>query len=290
MGANYPEEPLALSATLARELAPRLCRDDPERGSCAWYHGFWQYLRLLDFNTTPRDHAEFYRGALSGPIAAGNRRVLISGTADYALPACMLWIFGNAGATADMTVLDICATPPRLCEWYAARVGATIATVVQDILTFDAATPFDIVATHSFLGRFSPEERRLLFARWHRLLRPGGRVVTVNRVRSDAGARVRFTDDQAERFVARVREAAAGLARPLDVSIDELVAMARRYAGGMGSYPLHSVDDLTGLFEGAGFRIEQLATGPVGPRAERAPTGPTMSGGAEYARVVAVRA
>lgn len=290
MEATCPEEPLALSAPLARELAPRLCRVDPQYGSCAWYHGFWQYLRLLDFNTTPLDHAAFYQGALSGPIAAGDRSVLISGTADYALPACMLWIFGSAGAAPDLTVLDICATPPRLCEWYAARVGATIAPVVQDILTYDPASPYDIVATHSFLGRFSPEERRILFARWHRLLRPGGRVVTVNRVRPGAGERVRFTDEQAERFIARVREAAAGLKHPLDLSIDDLVAMARRYASGMRSYPLHSVDDLTGLFVGAGFRIEQLAVGPVGPRAAQAPTGPTMSGGADYARIVAVRA
>lgn len=290
METAYPEEPLALSAPLARALAPRLCHDDPQRGSCAWYHGFWQYLRLLDFNTTPRDHAEFYRGALTEPIAAGDRRVLISGTADYALPACMLWIFGSAGATPDLTVLDICATSPRLCEWYAERVGATIVPVVQDILAYDPAKPYDVVTTHSFLGRFSPEERRILFARWHRLLRPGGRVVTVNRVRPGAGERVSFTVEQVDRFITRVREAAAGLKHPLDVSVDELVAMARRYAGGMRSYPLHSVDDLMGLFEGAGFRIEQLAVGPVGPRAAQAPTGPTMSGGADYARIVAVRA
>lgn len=116
MQANYPEEPLGLSAPLARELAQRLCRADPTRGSCAWYHGFWQYVRLLDFGTTPRDHADFYREALLGPISAGDRRILVSGTADYAMPACILWIGGLAGVKPDLTVLDICPTPLRLCE------------------------------------------------------------------------------------------------------------------------------------------------------------------------------
>jgi SAM-dependent methyltransferase len=279
----HADEPLAMSAPLAREWARRLC------DGCAWYHGFWQYLRLLDFVTTPRDHAGFYRAALDEPIAGGARRVLVSGTADYAMPACILWIFAAAGAKADLTALDLCPTPLQLCEWYAERVGMTMSTVRADILAYRSEQPFDVVATHSFLGRFSPEQRRELFARWHRLLRPGGCVVTVNRVRPDASEITRFTPEQAERFTARLHRAVAGLGTPLDVTTDALVAMAREYTRITRSFPVRSADDVAGLFEASGFRIEQLTVGPVGPRATQAPTGPTMSGGAEYARVLARR-
>jgi SAM-dependent methyltransferase len=286
-----PDEPLEISAPLARTLSATLCHVDPRRGgSCAWYHGLWQYLRLFDFVTTPRDHAGFYRAALLDPIRAGARRVLISGTADYALPACLLWLYRCAGVPTDMTVLDICRTPLRLCEWLADRIGTPIATVAQDILDYRPADAFDLICTHAFLGRFQPAERTALIARWHGLLRPGGRVVTVNRVRPDAPETVRFTADQAARFVERVRQATQCARPPLDVSADALAAMAQAYVAAKRTVPLRSTDELVALFETAGFRIDQLAVGPVEARTLPAPAGPTMSGGAQYARIVAVRA
>ncbi|MGH6929842.1 MAG: hypothetical protein ACREEV_16105, partial [Dongiaceae bacterium] len=148
-----PEEPLALSAPVARELSSTLCHFDPRRGAtCAWYHGIWQYLRLFDLITTPRDHATFYHAALLEPVRAGARRLLVSGTADYALPACLLWICQLAGVEPEITVLDICPTPLRLCDWYADRQSAAITTAAVNILDYDTPAPFDAVTTHSFLG------------------------------------------------------------------------------------------------------------------------------------------
>jgi SAM-dependent methyltransferase len=284
-----PDEPLALSAPIARELSTRLCHFDPRRGmSCAWYHGIWQYLRLFDLITTPRDHAAFYRAALVEPVRAGARRLLVSGTADYALPACLLWICGLAGAKPEITVLDICPTPLRLCEWYAERKGATIMTSAVNILDYDNPAPFDVVATHSFLGRFSPSERHALVSRWHRLLRPGGRVVMVNRIRPDAPDIVRFTPEQVERFVGRVRQAAESAGNPADISADLLVAMAQDYAAGHRMIPVRSTDEIVHLLEAGGFRIDQLTVSPVASRKTQGPSGPTMSGGAQYAQIVAV--
>jgi hypothetical protein len=50
------------------------------------------------------------------------------------------------------------------------------------------------------------------------------------------------------------------------------------------------VAELEALFQQGGFRLEQIVVAPVGPRAQQAPLGPTMSGGAHYAQIVAVRA
>src|SRR5690606_34048480 len=77
---NVVEEPLAESAPVARELAARLCRVDPGSGeSCAWYHGLWQFLRLMKLVTTPEHHADFYREALGKAAREGeSRNVLIA--------------------------------------------------------------------------------------------------------------------------------------------------------------------------------------------------------------------
>jgi SAM-dependent methyltransferase len=287
----YPEEPLAISAPLAREIAPQRCHVDPSSGeNCAWYHGFWQYLRLFDFITTPRDHAEFYRAALGPAIEAGQRGVLISGTADYALLHCLRWVFEAHAASPVVTVLDLCETPLRLNEWYAARHGLAVRAIKSDILAFTQASPFDMICTHSFLGRFRPADRPKLVARWHELLRPGGRVVTVNRIRPEAPERVGFTAEQATGLRERVLAAARGAQDRIDVSPDAIATMADAYAGAkQKTHPVRSISELEDLFSEAGFRLEQVVVAPVGPRSEQAPLGPTMSGGAHYAQIVAIR-
>jgi SAM-dependent methyltransferase len=296
-----PDEPVALSAPLGRALAQRLCRDVVNGGrGCAWFHGIWQYLRVLDLITTPRDHAAFYLQALRGPIRSGQRRMLVSGSADYGMAAYVLWAFAAERAQPDLTVVDSCATPLGLCVWYAERTGAALATEVADILAYRSPRPFDIICTHSLFGHFSPSLRRELLARWHGLLVPGGRVVTVNRIRPHAPKKVRFSDGEAQEFCARVERAAEAMRGRLDLDPRQLADMARAYVAGtraqstqgrhlhMG-YSLRSTEELTELFETGGFEVDTLAVGPVAARAMPAPAGPTMSGAAIYAQLVAVR-
>ena len=60
------DEPLALSAPLAWRLAAALCRPDPTTGEpCAWYHGLWQYLRLMRLVDPLSNHAAFFREAFA---------------------------------------------------------------------------------------------------------------------------------------------------------------------------------------------------------------------------------
>ena len=52
-------EPLLTSAPLAKSAASALCC----RGAgedCSWYHGFWQYLRIIGMVAAPERHAGFY--------------------------------------------------------------------------------------------------------------------------------------------------------------------------------------------------------------------------------------
>jgi SAM-dependent methyltransferase len=286
------DEPVVESAPLARWVAERLCRADPGTGeTCAWYHGFWQYLRVLDLVTTPAHHADFLREAFRGAAGDGNRlRVLISGAIDYSMLAGVLWACGLHAVSAEVTVVDICDTPLFLNHWYARRVGCRIRSFRSDILDHPAEAAYDVVCTHSLLGQFAPARRNELVARWRQALRPGGRVITVNRIRPDGGAeRAGFSPEQAR----ALREAAMCLSpvqcEQLEIPPDELVRGAERYAARRRPYPVRSREELAALFEEAGFTLEHLSCAPVAATHAIAVSGPTIAGGAEYARLVARR-
>src|SRR5262245_17285805 len=105
---ELPGEPLASSAPLAARLAPDLCRRDPATGeSCAWYHGFWQYLRLAGMGTSPAGHAAFLREGFAG-LAGAPARVLVAGGADYSMLAHAAAACRAHGAAAEFVMLDWC--------------------------------------------------------------------------------------------------------------------------------------------------------------------------------------
>jgi len=79
------DEPVLESAPLARRLAAEMCGRDPDTGeSCAWNHGFWQYLRALELVTTPAHHADCFKRGFD-QVDARAPRVLISAAADYSM-------------------------------------------------------------------------------------------------------------------------------------------------------------------------------------------------------------
>ena len=284
------QEPLVLSAPLAHRVAPGLCRKDPASGEdCAWYHGVWQYLRVLDIPVSPTAHAEFFFGALE-PLAreGGYRRVLISGAADYCVPALVLWAYQRQNAVAEVTVVDVCETPLFLSKWYARTVSATVETQASEILDYRAAGPFDVICTHAFLGYFAPPRRRDLIAKWSRLLRPGGKVVTVNPLRPSATEdSVGFTPEQTRVFRETALREAHNWRDVLGVDPDELASMAQRYAERFRSHPVGSHEEIINLFEGGGFTIDHLDSGGVSGRIGDRLSGPTTPGKLEWAQIIA---
>jgi SAM-dependent methyltransferase len=294
-------ELLRESAPLAREAAPRTCYRDPRSGeSCAWNHGLWQYLRILGLITTPDDQGAFYDAAFGAAAAkvaaqvaadAPSRapRVLVSGAADYGMLAEVLPAFRRRGIEPEITVSDLCETPLMLNRWYAERQGARIATVRSDAIDFRDERPYDVICTHSFLGQFTPERRPKLIGNWRRLLRPGGVVVTVNRIRPPTDdTSQRFSGGHAERFRDLVLRAAKD-AGGLGLEPDALARDAETYASHSGWHPVRSQEEVTALFERGGLRLERFELAPVKRDSGRDLRGPTLPGGAQYASLVAVR-
>lgn len=266
-----------------------MCETDPDTGeSCAWYHGFWPYLHALDIVTRPDHHGAFYTDNLGALARDGYRRVLISGAADFNMLQRVYTAFDAAGAVPDIVLLDRCPTAVALAQWYAARVGRAVEGRVGNILDY-TDSPFDIVCTHSFMGYFEDEERRRLARTWAALLRPGGKVVTINRIRPNATGAIGFTQNQARDFVRSVRDAALARATPLDADAEYLAAAAARYAEKFRIRPMGSLVAFERLFDENGFRIEKM-DGKEVPRHEGTRvSGPTTPGGATYIHVIATR-
>jgi SAM-dependent methyltransferase len=276
-------------ATLARTIAPRTCRIDPETGErCDWYHGFWPYLRLLDVVGSPFRHARFFRTALAPLIETGDYgRVLVSGAVDYVMPAVAIDIYRGLGAPLDLTVIDVCETPLALCRWFAERRGVPLAAIASDILDYDRPESCDVICTHSFLGMFAPEPRRALVRRWHRLLRPGGVVATLVRLRPGAGAdRVGFTAGEAEAFVAALVRKAEAV--PLDLDRATLTSAGRAYVARQRPWRLRGIDEIDSLFRDAGFALDLLRQDDSERPSAGPASGPTARGGS-YALIVARR-
>jgi SAM-dependent methyltransferase len=276
------DEPLRLSAPIARRLALEHCT-----GGCAWLHSFWQCLRILQLAADPTRHASFYAAAF-GSVGVSSARVLVSGAADYSMLAHVLAAFRARGIGPRVTVLDTCETPLALNRWYAERGACSIETVRANLLEYQPPAPFDLICTHSFFGQFSRAERPRFAAAWRRLLRPGGRAVTVGPLRPfGADERNRFTEEQAAALRFSVEARAEELAELLGIPATTLLDHAEQYLNARYGYPVRDVDELRALFEGAGFTLEHLApvavagadTGAGGPGLRKA--------GLRYAEVIA---
>ena len=277
-------EDLLREAREVHAIAARHCAA-PGQEDCGWYHASLPTLRLLGVFDSPGSDDDFLLPAFDAEFARGARRVLVSGCADAAMlarvAACL-----PAGERVEVVVLDRCRTPLELCRDYAARHGLTIELVHRDILDY-AAEPFDLVCTHSFLSFFDGPAREQLGRAWWRLLRPGGCVVTAQRIRVGAPPGLvgygeseakTLAEDAARRADARVRETGVGAG--------DARACANAWTRNYYAHAIGSEDALRSPFTDAGFVLEQCAPG-MAPGADR-PGTPRKNAGARW-RIIARR-
>ncbi len=286
------QEPVEESAALARRKAAEFCDpgDSAEPG-CALFHGLWQYFRIFGLASTPARNIGFFMGTLESLGRDGGfPRMLISGAADYSMPAHVLQAYRNVEAPLQLTVVDCCETPLHLCRWYAERMSETMDTCANDILDFAPQEPFDATCSHSFLARFSPQQRKTLMSAWHRILRPGGKVITNARLNPSAppdGSG--FSPDQVTAFRDRFYREAVKHRDALGIDPDEMAEQARQYAERWITHSVRTSQEIADLFEDGGFQLDRLDIVEVAGRPDAGKVGPSTDQKATYAEIVATR-
>lgn len=284
---------LAESAPLARRWAPESCWRDPANGeSCAWYHGAWQTLRLLGIVTTLTHHAPLYINATRPLIAGGEcRRVFLSGSADYGLLSVVLDAFSRERAVPEITLVDRCPTPLKLCRWYAERFGYDIETVACDLTEFRLAQPYDLICVHSLLSCIPVEHHAALVETWRSLLRPGGILMMANTLYLDvADKKTRFSPQHAADYRTRLFKAAEGCGHPHALPpANELERIAEAFAGRMEASVVASRRQLTDLMGAGGFDLLETRFGDLIDAPDYQRTGPPVASRKEHAWLVARR-
>lgn len=274
-------EPLAQSADMMATIAKMSCNKRMYvDGTCSWYHGNWQYLRLFNLVSSPAWHSAFYRNALYNVLhgwditSPGKARpnVLISGAADYSTLAYVLNAAERAQAPVDVRVVDQCRTPLIACEWYGRLRGmrtrdedhshSRLRVLEMDIHTITSAEafnvikpPYQLITADAFLTRFERDEAAQIVKAWHQLLAPGGAVVTTVRVHPLDEPHSGVLDEVSN-FAIRARNLAARWRPYVRVSLDEITTAARQYAIQMRSFDLGDVSEIRSMFAAAGFQIE----------------------------------
>ncbi len=283
---------LAESADLAFDLGKKFCRVNPEsHEDCSWYHGAWPYFRALGLVADPSVHQTFYDNAIASSLdSQATIRVLMSGSADFSILDTFLKCFPGSDADISITVVDICETPLKLCQWYAQQHNLKLETTCSNILDFHGKDVFDLIVTHAFMGNFDRNARQDLVAKWHTLLKPGGKLITVQRIREGFEAeKAQFNDTQAAAFSKAIFNKAQELQLPLLQTPDQLAAMAQTYAHKFFSYPICSQQELIGLFENAGFEFEQLDFVVYSAAGDSSLSGPAIPDNAMYAHLSAIK-
>lgn len=163
-------EPLDRLARFSWDWAPVLCR--PEHG-CADYHQTWSMVRLLELNGSLPAGAPFFERELGAVAQAGKTRVLVCGGADTGVSALVVKAFRAAGKLPRITFVDRCETSCSQNRLMLHELGLDAEIRCLDALEIDG-DPVSAVVAHSFLQRFTGEERERLLQAWSRVVEPGG--------------------------------------------------------------------------------------------------------------------
>jgi SAM-dependent methyltransferase len=250
MNKNRVSEPLQESWRLASDLAGVHCQ------SCGWYHGLWQYLRVIGMGKTLSGQSDWFFEHIERYKDRKEVSILISGCADYSAFAHVVAALGLPDNTRKVRIvaIDRCRTPLELNAYYSQMTGVPIENQVADALKFESDIQFDLIFTSSFLGFFNPEERVQLFKKYRQLLAPGGELVVSNRTKDKPeDVKLHFAPDVADDAVKGALDLNRLCTTPHKMTDDELEERMRNYVRGWGTYPINSAARLEATIRQAGF-------------------------------------
>jgi SAM-dependent methyltransferase len=266
-------ERLVASAPLAWEWSRSSCAHKKQGGmeewansqtadagqTCDWYHGVWQFLRLLNMVAVPAWY-EFYERALGDVLRAKPRaNVLISAAADYGMLCTLHESIVDSGSAPTITICDICQTPLTSSQWYADRHQLDIACICDDLLSTPklADESFDLIVTDELLTVLKGGDKPLIVDRWRRLLKPDGFVVTTAMIGAPTTPELR--EGYAER-ARRLFDVSRGLFDASEADAEEMIDRFERFARFHTRHMLTGEAELRSLFSGFDFSFTRTVT------------------------------
>lgn len=218
-------------------------------GACQDYHGLRGYLLATKTVFGAASGAVQLRSILAG-LAAGRPRVFIAGSADSGL----IQLVSEAYETRPLkaTIVDLCNTPLKLCEEFAAERKIEVNCICADLVTFTAPQPIDLIFAHLVLGFLTFEQRAQTLRNWFRFMAPGAKLVLASHLnsRGKGAKRVEELLQATENgFPFEIPEPAAQFRARMRRYIDQKGQM-------QGQRPSHA--ELIEELEQAGFSVEDL--------------------------------
>jgi SAM-dependent methyltransferase len=249
---NKLAEPLAQSFARATALAQSHCPD------CAWYHGTWQYLRLLGLGKTLSGQSDWFIQQLRAVRDTPSWSILILGCADYSAFAHVIHALGLSPSRPEthprIVAVDRCATPLMLNQYLSAQTGVPITVHTSDVLAYQAQEQFDLIFTSSFFGYFDPTQRRQLFSHCHDWLMPGGRLSFAARLRTgDPSVAARAKPETVDTMVQKALVLHQRFSLDGKWRDEELAERLRAYMSHTAYFPIVSAQSLTDLLLEVGF-------------------------------------
>jgi SAM-dependent methyltransferase len=151
-------------------------------GACQDYHGLRGYFLATKTVFGALSGAVQLRSVLAG-LAPGRPRVLIAGSADSGLLRLVSESYEDQPLQA--TIVDLCNTPLKLCEEFAAERKIEATCVCGDLATFASPHPLDLIFAHLVLGFMTSQQRALTLQSWVRSLASGGKLVLASHLNSN---------------------------------------------------------------------------------------------------------
>lgn len=264
---------------------------------CGWYHGAWQFLRILNCVSSPQWHENFYKQSFNSVFdKKKDVRILICGTADYSLLYVLVSALNETNVTAKIDILDICATPLKICEWFAKNYGSyeldsnyqgadeqseynrkfrlndkiIIETFKNDIKSFypeKGELIYDVICSDAFLTRFSTDIK-IVLDRWEKLLLKDGRIITTVRLYENADSVQKPSlaklssniDSYCSKVVSRYSELSDEEKMQIKLPAEELRFIAFRYIERMTSNHLGNKQQIEELFNKSKLTVVNSAS------------------------------
>ena len=265
---NHPDIIQQLEALMesmcfnAIDIAEQYC--DPKQGepACAHYHGIRFLLHKLGARTTlPCQYEVFYSDLINliakENLAGKTLRVLISGTADFVVPALVSSAIKESGVAAEVTIVDRCRTPLQFCREAARQFGFTWRYHQSDITNLEFEQRFDLIVTDRLIGHIPPQFRPRIFNKWATLLATEGKLITMVSLRPNGKSSL----EEKQALLRKLEDTEAKYQAEHNYPSQILAQMIASYASTRSGYPIADVPSLKTMMSNSQLKIVSL--GPV---------------------------